>query len=163
MGLKLDQTLVGHSLNLCSIFIPVHLVGRINFGLRFCEWFGVPLIPLGVPSGYRRWPLHSPYLSGAFPVPGLKLISEMPSHQFLFSFIALSWALPPPHTWSPSLFPFLPPSPTHFPPPSTSNVYFISLLSEIQASSFGSSLLLSFYGSVDCSMSILYFMATVHL
>ncbi|KRY63611.1 hypothetical protein T4D_14450 [Trichinella pseudospiralis] len=34
MGLKLGQSLVGHSLSLCSIFVPAHLVGRTNFGLK---------------------------------------------------------------------------------------------------------------------------------
>jgi hypothetical protein len=35
-------------------------------------------------------------------------------------------------------------------------------LSESQASSLGPSWLLSFFGSVDCSMVILYFMANIH-
>jgi hypothetical protein len=39
MGLEVGQSLVGHSLNLCSIFIPVHLVGRTNFGLQIL-WVG---------------------------------------------------------------------------------------------------------------------------
>ena len=42
MGLKLDQSLTGHSLSLCSIFIPVHLVGRTH--LRF-EGFVGGLMP----------------------------------------------------------------------------------------------------------------------
>ena len=33
-GLKLDQSLVGHSLNLCFIFIPVHFVVRTNSGCK---------------------------------------------------------------------------------------------------------------------------------
>jgi hypothetical protein len=39
MGLKLWQSLVGGALNLCSIFIPVHLVSRTNFGLKVM-WLG---------------------------------------------------------------------------------------------------------------------------
>jgi hypothetical protein len=39
MGFKLGQPLVGHSLKFCSIYIPAHLVGRINFGLKVL-WVG---------------------------------------------------------------------------------------------------------------------------
>jgi hypothetical protein len=34
VGLKLGQSLVGHSLDLCSIFIPALLVARTNFWLE---------------------------------------------------------------------------------------------------------------------------------
>jgi hypothetical protein len=57
----LGQSLVGHSLNLCSIFILVHLVGKTNFGSKICWWVGVLLPPLVVPPGYRKWPLQSLY------------------------------------------------------------------------------------------------------
>jgi hypothetical protein len=43
--------------------------------------------------------------------------------------------------------------------PTTSMHILFPFQSEIQASSLGPSLLLSFFGSVDCSMVILYFMA----
>jgi hypothetical protein len=33
-GLELGQSLVGCSLNLCSIFISAYLVGRTNIGLK---------------------------------------------------------------------------------------------------------------------------------
>jgi hypothetical protein len=34
MGLNLGHSLVTHSLILCSIFIPEHLLGRKHFGLK---------------------------------------------------------------------------------------------------------------------------------
>ena len=39
MALKLDQSVVGHSISLCYIFVSVLLVGRINFGLKVI-WVG---------------------------------------------------------------------------------------------------------------------------
>ena len=47
------------------------------------------------------------------------------------------------------------------PPPPISILF--PLLRKIQASSLGPSLLFGFFGSVDCSMVILYFMANIHL
>lgn len=43
MSLKKDQSLVGHSLNFCSIFTPAHWVGRTNCSLKFCSYVGVPV------------------------------------------------------------------------------------------------------------------------
>jgi hypothetical protein len=34
VGLKLGQSLVGHSPSLCSIFIQVHIIGRANIELK---------------------------------------------------------------------------------------------------------------------------------
>jgi hypothetical protein len=34
VGLQVEQSLVGCSLSLCSVFIPAHLVGKINIGLK---------------------------------------------------------------------------------------------------------------------------------
>jgi hypothetical protein len=34
MDLKLGQSLIGHSFNFCSLFIPANLVGRKNCGLK---------------------------------------------------------------------------------------------------------------------------------
>ena len=39
MGLKVDQSLVGHSFNFCSIFTPAHLVGRTRYKLKVL-WLG---------------------------------------------------------------------------------------------------------------------------
>ena len=45
MGLKQEQSLFGYSLNLCFIFIPAHLVGGTNFGLKvFWVWWPSPSI-----------------------------------------------------------------------------------------------------------------------
>lgn len=43
IGLKLGQLLVGHSLCLCSIFVPAFL-DRTNFGSKFCGWVGAHLL-----------------------------------------------------------------------------------------------------------------------
>lgn len=34
MNLKLDQSFVGRSLNLFSVFIPEHLIGKTNLGSK---------------------------------------------------------------------------------------------------------------------------------
>lgn len=47
MGLKLGQSLVGHSHNVCTTFTPAHLVGRTNCRLKVL-WFG------WCPSPYTR-------------------------------------------------------------------------------------------------------------
>jgi hypothetical protein len=55
--LKLGQSFVGYSLNLCSIFIPENLVGRTNFESTVLLGAGsidVPLPPLEVSPDYRR-------------------------------------------------------------------------------------------------------------
>ena len=50
MDLKLGQSLVGHSFNLLSIFIPEQLVGRINFGSKVL-WMGwCPPLSTGSPT-----------------------------------------------------------------------------------------------------------------
>jgi hypothetical protein len=61
MDLKLGQSLVGHSLNLCSIFILAPLVGRKIWGLKVLWVVGVLLPSLEVLPGYRRWSLQVPY------------------------------------------------------------------------------------------------------
>jgi len=54
MGLNLGQSLAGHFLSLCFIFVPEHLVGRKNFGLKVL-WVDVSFLPLEILPGYRRW------------------------------------------------------------------------------------------------------------
>ena len=46
MGLKLDQSLAGHSLNFCSIFTPKHFVGGRNCGSKvfWLSWCPCPFI-----------------------------------------------------------------------------------------------------------------------
>lgn len=67
----------------------------------------------------------------------------------------------PPHISSPSQA--LPPLQRSSPPLSSSDVYFISHLSEIQTTSLGLSLLLTSFGPVDWNVVTLYFKAEVHL
>lgn len=38
MGLKLEQSLIGCFLTLCSIFISVYLVGKTNFEVNILWW-----------------------------------------------------------------------------------------------------------------------------
>ena len=60
--LNLGQSLVGHFLCVCSIFVPSHLVGRTWFlNLMFCGWVAVFIPSLGVLPGYRRWHLQASY------------------------------------------------------------------------------------------------------
>ena len=167
MGLKLGQPLVGCSLSLCSIFIPVHLVGRINFGLKVL-WVGCLFLSTGSPTWLqevspsaiiflatrRQCESHPHILRGVSPVP------EFCPRDAPINFPALVCpnsghliAILVPSSPSPII------SSIHPPPMSI----LFPLLSEIQASSLGPSLLLSFFGSVDYSMVILFFMANIHL
>ena len=60
--LKLGQSLVRHFLNLCFIFFLYILQAGHAVGLHFYDWIGVPIPPLEVLTGCRRWPDQSPYL-----------------------------------------------------------------------------------------------------
>lgn len=94
--------MVGHTLNLSFIFMPVHLIGRANFEFKVLGWVDIFLLPLEAPSGYRRWLVQSPYSSlvgvtarvtpidSLEPplltlVPGLQLFPEMPLLHLLSS------------------------------------------------------------------------------
>jgi hypothetical protein len=68
-------------------------------------------------------------------------------------------------TLDPSCFPSNIFSQIQFPPsiPSTPMPILFPLLSEIQASSFDPSLLLSFFGFVDYNMANVYFMDNIYL
>jgi hypothetical protein len=143
------------------------------WGQRFCRWVGVLIHPLEVMPGYTRWSLRAlyPHFLGISargtlidflnpPRPqvfGMSQRSNFPSPP-LSPLSQLSLYLPhshpnPPHPLSYAVPSLLPPLMTVLFP----------LLSETQASSLGPSLLFSFFGSVDCSMGILYFMANIHL
>jgi hypothetical protein len=64
MGLYLGQSLVGHFLNLCFIFVRANLEGRTYLHIwvqRFCGWVAILTLPLGVLPGYRRWLLQDPH------------------------------------------------------------------------------------------------------
>lgn len=63
MCLNLGQSLVEYSLSFCSIFVLALLVGRTSFGLKFFGWVVILIPPLGVLTGYRKWPLQDLYPS----------------------------------------------------------------------------------------------------
>ena len=48
--------------NFCATFIPAHLVDGTNCGSITSGWVGVPVPPLEVLPGYRRWPVQPLYL-----------------------------------------------------------------------------------------------------
>lgn len=83
-----------------------------------------------------------------------------------FILLAL-WAslLSPSHTSCCTPFPLPFPSPILVPPSILlpSMTILSPLLCEIQSCPLGPSFLFNFFGSVECSMSILYFMANIHL
>jgi hypothetical protein len=56
IGLKLDQSLVGHTQNLCATFTPAHLAGRTNCSLKvlWLSWCPI-LLPV------HRWPVQALY------------------------------------------------------------------------------------------------------
>lgn len=160
--------------HLFSVFVPAHLIGRTHFGLKvllvgccpcpssqspawlqevstsglYPSLLGVsarvaPSVPLEPPHSRSLaclrdspHPAKSPFFSSALPI-------YDPPHNTLFS----------------STSPFLP----SFLPPSTfdiSNTYFIF---PSEKYSLGLFLLFSFFGSVEYSVGILYFMAKIHV
>lgn len=63
MGLKLDQSLVGHSY-LCTSIAPGDLAGIIGcVAPRFCGCVGVPIPLLEALPSYRRWSLQAVFSS----------------------------------------------------------------------------------------------------
>ena len=50
--------------NFCATFIPAHLVDGTNCGSITSGQVGVPVPPLEVLPGYRRWPVQPLYLPG---------------------------------------------------------------------------------------------------
>ena len=157
MSLKLGLSLVVHFLNFCSNFISAHLVDRTNIKSKvfWVDWFPLPstLSPAwwqGMATLYifQLRSLHRPL--GAFPILGNSSSQRFLAHWFQFSLkqfcdlVATSILLPNPSNPDPSLS-----------TPQKSIIF--PLLSEIQASFLGLSLILSF------CMVILYFMANKHL
>lgn len=61
VGLKFDQSLVGHAHKFCSTFTPAYLAGRANCGLKFFGWVGVSIPPVEVFPDYIVWPIQMPY------------------------------------------------------------------------------------------------------
>jgi hypothetical protein len=61
MGLNMGQSLVGHSLSFCFIFVLEFLVSRKNCGWKVL-WVGwCPYLSTESLPSYRRWPLQAPY------------------------------------------------------------------------------------------------------
>ena len=143
LGLKLDLSLVGYSLNFCSIFTLANLVGGNFVGWRCYGWVDVPIPPFEVLS----WPGQ--------------LIPEIPHHTwFQLSFPLHSPFNSPtdPFHSHPKLQPCSVPSPWQ----SLLPILF-HFLRESHSSLFESSLLLSFFVSVDGSMVTLCFTVNTHL
>lgn len=150
MDLKLDKSLVGHSLNLSSIFILAHLAAGQIWGQRFFFLVGWSLLPtLEVLPGNRRWAFQSSQLLGVSARATPKTPRSFPDSSFLVC--STDCHLPTMNFYlfsSPLLPPLTPISPNMIhPPPSSIYLPLISILcplmSEIQAHSFGPTLLLS--------------------
>ena len=136
----------------------------------------VPIPTLSFLPGYRRWHLQVPYsqcwesqlrlpplILVSLPYSDFCLILEMSptspliSCRFPFAFMAISSVPSTPDTEN---------HPSHNPSPSSSLLssasyyYFITLISDIQASLIVPSMFFSFYKSVNYSMGVLNFMAS---
>lgn len=81
----MGQLLVGHSLSLYNIFVPVHLVSRTQFGLRFRRSLAVLFSPIGVLPHHRKWPFQDSY-------PPLLGVSARETWD-LFPFGFLEWSM----------------------------------------------------------------------
>jgi hypothetical protein len=84
VGLKLDQSLIGHSYNFYATFTPAHFVGRTNY--RFCGWAGVPIPPLEVLPSYMPNMASSGYIP-----PIARSLSWSHPHRFLGVSIVLGF------------------------------------------------------------------------
>lgn len=153
-----------------SIFVPAFLLDRIDFVLNIL-WAGWCSYPS---TGGPAWLQE---VATAYSITPLLGVSEKLSQRLtgVFPFSGMSWRcslipilcqLPISHNWPWTSHP--PPHPLSHPvsslplPPIT---ILFPLLSEIQASSLGPSILFSFFGSVEYndSVCILYFVADIHL
>ena len=133
-----------------------------NFGWSVL-WVDVLIPSLEALPSYRRWPLKAPCppLQGASArvtltdslEPPRTLAPTRDAPQFLPISILSSHLSPTPDppTWLSSQSPH----PSSSLPPSTSDVYFTSLLRKTQASFLGVSVLFSFLVCVDCSKVVL--------
>lgn len=60
MGISVDQPLVGHSHNLCTILMSVHPIGK-TVCWRLCPWVVDTILPLDVLPSLKRWPIQAKY------------------------------------------------------------------------------------------------------
>lgn len=160
MGLKLDQSLVGHSPNLCHLYHTTHLVGMLNVSSEglWLDWCSKPSTEN---LGYRKWPEQALYPPLLGIVGRVSLVDswEFPWHEVSSS----SLRFPSIPFVSPStLFLYYPSTPTHLIPSvlihTHHNICLCLLPWEIEPS-----LLLSLSLSVDCSIITLHFAANAHL
>jgi hypothetical protein len=180
-GVKLGQLLVGHSLNLCSIPHSCNFCRQNKIWVKSFVGGLVSLL-----SGYRRCPLQVPHsqccesqlryfllILGCLPYPRSWSCPKDATHlptpincrfplillviwPYLLSFPTYDLELLPhslPHLLSHSVPSF------HLPLMTILSL----LLRDIQPSSFVPSFLFNFFGFVEYSMSILYFMTNIHL
>ena len=143
-GSQVGQSLVGHSLSLCSIFVPALLVGRTNFESKVfvgelmslsLHWSpawpqerDTPYLPL---LGVSARVTHIDSLEHALPIPGLCHVLEMPPTLiFIHTPSSLSTAFPtlepPSYSRPQTLFHLVP------------YLHYLPLLGQSQASSLGS-------------------------
>ena len=135
MGLNLCQSLVGHSLCLCYISIPAHLVGRTHFGSKIlwssslhCESV------LAIDSGHFRYHIshcqeshkNHPYrLSATCPLPQVSGTSQgCPFYPLLISVLSLLLSLHLPNHLT--FFPYTVPLLHSFISPSMSDINFVT-------------------------------------
>lgn len=165
MSLKLGQLLAGHFFKFCCMFMPAQLVGRTNCGSEVLWMHQCPHSSIGCFASLQEVAISGSISSVA------RTLSQGYTHMFLQVFLFLSFqfileisfyqfqlslpVLPPSSTYSCLFFPstlLLLPS---FFSPSTEVTILFPFHCGIQASSLRSSLLLSFYGTMDYNIVIL--------
>ena len=168
------------SISAPSLHLHILLVGEI-VGLRFYGLVRVPATTLKDFSGYRWWSFQAPHplLLGVlawvtiidfwkFPVFKVSRLSQkcsyhiplIPVRSLSLSLLTLSFC--PSYHFIPSV-PLPTPFPTQISPSIYTHVYSIIPSQWDPIHPPWAFLLLSFFGFVDCSMIILYFMATIWL
>lgn len=86
IGLKLDQSEVGHFYKFCTTITPAHLAFRIDCKSKVL-WVDNPIPLLGTFSGYKSWPVAAPY------PPLLEVFSRftlLDSREFLLHQVSIS-------------------------------------------------------------------------
>ena len=154
MALKMDQSLVGHSLNFCTTFTPAHLVGRTNCRLEVL-WLGwCPSPSTGSLSWLQKMPSSVPYAPWLGVLARLILTDSWGFPTALGRFLACYRDTPIPVV-SPCTFPLHPPSACSLlfqsPPPTHPRCLFYFPLSVRVKCALPQALLLtSFFALVYC-------------